>query len=130
MTTHKNIMVVDDDADLLAAVRIVLEKSGYKVETCLSAKECLAALKIFQPDLIICDVMMETDHSGFDLCRELKRSPDTKDIPIIMLTAVDQKYPMNFAGASGDASWLPIEEFIDKPVDAGLLLERVNKYFA
>jgi CheY-like chemotaxis protein len=128
MKDKKMILIVDDDEDFLEATRIVIEKSGYAVETCVSAKECVAKLKVVKPDLIICDVMMETDHSGFDLCRELKRVPDTKDVPVIMLTAVDQKYSMNFSSAAGDTSWLPVDDFIDKPVEAKILIERFRKY--
>ena len=73
------------------------------------------------------DVMMETDHSGFDLCREIKRAPDTKDIPILMLTAVDQKYSLNFSQSAGDDAWLPVDDFIDKPVEASVLVERIKK---
>ncbi|KPJ72389.1 hypothetical protein AMJ52_06460 [candidate division TA06 bacterium DG_78] len=127
MSQQRNILLVDDDADFLTATKIVLEKSGYRVKTCLSAKECIATLKIAKPDLIILDVMMETDHTGFDLCRELKRDIDTKDIPILMLTAVDQKYPLNFTSVAGDESWLPVDAFIDKPVEAKVLLERIKK---
>jgi len=128
MKDKKMILIVDDDEDFLEATRIVIEKSGYAVETCVSAKECVAKLKVVKPDLIICDVMMETDHSGFDLCRELKRVPDTKDVPVIMLTAVDQKYSMHFSSAAGDTSWLPVDDFIDKPVEAKILIERIRKY--
>jgi CheY-like chemotaxis protein len=127
MGQPKNILMVDDDTDFLTATKLVLEKSGYRVETCTSARECIAKLKIMKPDLIIMDVMMESDHSGFDTCRELKRDSSTKEIPILMLTAVDQKYPLNFKSAAGDESWLPVDDFIDKPVDAGILLERVKK---
>jgi two-component system alkaline phosphatase synthesis response regulator PhoP len=127
MTNPKNILLVDDDEDFLRATKLVLEKSGYSVDTCMSAKECIAQLKIRKPDLIILDVMMETDHSGFDVCREIKRDTETKEIPILMLTAVDQKYPLNFNTSAGDESWLPVEDFIDKPVEAGVLVERIKK---
>ena len=127
MSQPKNILMVDDDADFLMATKLVLEKTGYRVEICMSAKECIAKLKIMKPDLLILDVMMETDHTGFDLCRELKRDADTKDIPILMLTAVDQKYSMNFGSTAGDEFWLPVDAFIDKPVEANVLLERVKK---
>jgi two-component system alkaline phosphatase synthesis response regulator PhoP len=123
----KNILIVDDDVDFVEATKLVLEKSGYHVDTCMSAEMCLEKLKTKTPDLIIMDVMMETDHSGFDLCREIKRNQTTKDIPVIMLTAVDEKYPMNFSTAAGDESWLPVDAYIDKPVEAIVLLERINK---
>lgn len=126
MIEKKVILIVDDDEDFLEATKVVLEKSGYVVRTCMSAKECHAKLKAMKPDLIICDVMMETDHSGFDLCRELKKAATTKDIPILMLTAVEQKYALNFASAAGDEAWLPVDDFIDKPVEANILLDRVK----
>lgn len=127
MKAAKRILIVDDDIDFVDATKIVLEKSGYVVDTCLSAEACLETLKVSTPDLIIMDVMMETDHSGFDLCREIKRNLKTKDIPVLMLTAVDEKYPMNFGSAAGDESWLPVEGYIDKPVEASVLVERINK---
>ncbi len=130
MKDKKTILIVDDDEDFLEATRIVIEKSGYTVETCVSAKECVAKLKVIKPDLIICDVMMETDHSGFDLCRELKRATDTRDVPIIMLTAVDQKYPVHFSSSAGDTAWLPVDDFIDKPVEARVLMERIRKHLS
>jgi CheY-like chemotaxis protein len=127
MKEQKIVLIVDDDQDFLDATKIVLEKSGYSVHTCLSAKECHAKLKSMKPDLIICDVMMETDHSGFDLCREIKRAAATKDIPILMLTAVEQKYSLNFSAAAGDEIWLPVDDFIDKPVEANVLVSHVKK---
>ncbi|MDH4211742.1 MAG: response regulator [candidate division WOR-3 bacterium] len=127
MKSKREILIVDDDVDFVEATKIVLEKSGYHVETCLSAEACLEKLKTIDPDLIIMDVMMETDHSGFDLCREIKRNLKTKDIPVLMLTAVEEKYPMNFESAAGDETWLPVDGYIDKPVEAGVLLERINK---
>jgi CheY-like chemotaxis protein len=125
--TTKNILIVDDDIDFVEATKLVLEKSGYHVDTCMSAEACLDILKSRIPDLIIMDVMMETDHSGFDLCREIKRNLNTKEIPVIMLTAVDEKYPMNFGAAAGDEAWLPVDAYIDKPVEASVLLERINQ---
>lgn len=127
MDNKKQILLIDDDADFLDATRLVLEKSGYAVETCLSAKECLAKLKVTKPDLIICDVMMETDHSGFELCREIRKETGHANVPILMLTAVDRKYPFRFATTAGDETWLPVDDFVDKPVEAGALIARVKK---
>jgi CheY-like chemotaxis protein len=127
MSNKKRILLVDDDRDFLEATEIVLEKNGYIVTACASAQECLDALKTVKPDLIICDVMMETDHSGFDLCRRLKRAPETKDIPVLMLTAIDQKYPLHFASSAGDEQWLPVDDYVDKPVEAGVLVDRIKK---
>lgn len=124
----KLILMVDDDPTFLEATKPVLEGSGYRVTTALSPEECFNRLKEEKPNLIILDVMMIRDSSGFDVCREVKRNPETKDIPILMLTAVDQKYPtLNFASAAGDENWLPVEDFLDKPVEAGVLIEHIKK---
>jgi len=125
----KLVLMVDDDPTFLEATKLVLQGSGYRVATALSPEECFNRLtKKDMPDLIILDVMMIRNDSGFDVCRELKRNPQTKDIPILMLTAVDQKYPtLNFAAAAGDESWLPVDDFLDKPVEAHILIEHVKK---
>jgi len=128
MNKRKLVLMVDDDPDFLEATKAVIEGSGYKVITANSPTECFACLEKQKPNLIILDVMMVRDSSGFDVSRELKRNPATKDIPILMLSAVDQKYPeFNFPSAAGDQSWLPVETFLDKPVEAGVLIQHVRK---
>jgi CheY-like chemotaxis protein len=83
-------------------------------------------LKQVRPDLIILDVMMRTSQEGFELSRELKHNAKFKDIPILMLTAVKQKTGLDFKTEAGDQSWLPVEEFLDKPVKPNVLLEKVE----
>ena len=128
MKEKKFILMLDDDQTFLDATKLVLEGSGYRVVTTVNPDSCLEKLKEEKPDLIILDVMMVSDSTGFDVCRDLKKNPETKDIPILMLTAVDQKYPaFNFAAAAGDESWLPVDDFVDKPVEAKVLIERIRK---
>lgn len=128
MKERKLILMLDDDRTFLEATKLVLEGSGYRVVTTTDPDSCFEKLKEEKPDLIILDVMMVSDTSGFDVCRDLKRNPETKDIPILMLTAVDQKYPtFSFASAAGDEAWLPVDDFIDKPVEAKVLVEHINK---
>lgn len=128
MGRKKIILMCDDDGTFLEATKSVLEGSGYEVITTTTPNQCFDKMKEKKPDLIILDVMMVTDHTGFDVCRDLKRNPETKDIPVLMLTAVDRKYPdMNFGSAAGDEAWLPVDDFLDKPVEAGILIEHIKK---
>jgi CheY-like chemotaxis protein len=128
MNEKKLILMCDDDKTFLEATSAVLEGSGYEVIVTTTPEQCFEKMKGKKPDLIILDVMMVTDHTGFDVCRDLRRNGETKDIPILMLTAVDRKYPnFSFGSTAGDESWLPVDDFLDKPVEAGVLIEHVRK---
>lgn len=121
------ILIVDDDADIVEAMKIVLESKSYKVTSCANGKECYDKMKKDVPDLIILDVMMAKQDEGFDICRELKKSSEYKDIPILMLTALKEKTGFDFKKEAGDEAWLPVEDYIDKPIQPDQLLERVSK---
>jgi len=80
------ILVIDDEPDLRALVRVNLEQAGHRVETVENGRDALAALKESLPDLVVLDLMLP-DISGTDLCRRLRYDPETAELPIIMLTA-------------------------------------------
>ena len=121
------ILIIDDDPDITEAMTVVLSNKGYEVGSASDSDEGMAQLKESRPDLIILDVMMRTRQEGFELSRELKQNPDYKDIPILMLTAVKEKTGLDFGPEAGDESWLPVEEFLDKPVKPDMLIEKVQK---
>jgi two-component system alkaline phosphatase synthesis response regulator PhoP len=120
------ILIVDDDADIAEAMRIVLEKKGYGVDTAGDSKDALNHLKLQKPDLIILDVIMNTKSEGFDFSRDLRKNPEYRDIPILMLTAIKEKTGIDFKPEAGDETWLPVDEFLDKPVKPEQLLETVE----
>jgi CheY-like chemotaxis protein len=120
------ILIIDDDPDITEAMTVVLENRGYEVRGARDGTEGMEQLNQARPDLIILDVMLRTSQEGFELSRELKQNPKYKDIPILMLTAVKQKTGLDFKAEAGDQSWLPVEEFLDKPVKPNVLLEKVE----
>ncbi len=120
------ILIIDDDPDITEAMTVVLENRGYEVAGARDGTEGMEMLKKARPELIILDVMMRTSQEGFELSRELKGNPKYKDIPILMLTGVKQKTGLDFKTEAGDQSWLPVEEFLDKPVKPKVLLEKVE----
>ena len=120
------ILIIDDDPDITEAMTVVLENRGYEVQGAQDSAEGMERLKATRPDLIILDVMMRTSREGFELSRELKHNPDYKTIPILMLTAVTERTGLDFKPAAGDESWLPVEEYLDKPVKPDVLLEKVE----
>ena len=120
------ILIIDDDPDITEAMRVVLENKGYEVASARDSREGMEQVKGNKPDLIILDVMMNTSQEGFGFSRDLKKDPDYKNIPILMLTAVTEKTGIDFKSAVGDETWLPVDEFLDKPVRPDVLLEKVS----
>jgi len=70
---------------------------------------------------------MDTHDDGFEMARELKKDPDFKEMPILMLTGVKQKTGIGFKSAAGDPDWLPVDGFLDKPVEPDILLAEIEK---
>ncbi len=121
------ILVVDDDPDLTKVLQTILESEHYTVITAADRTEGMEKIRINKPDLIILDVMMSTCQDGFEMSRELKKNPECKDIPILMLTAVKDKFGIDFKSSAGDPAWLPVDEFLDKPAEPQVLLTKVKK---
>jgi len=119
------ILIIDDDPDITEAMTVVLENKGYEVDSAADGSVGMERLAAHRPDLIILDVMMRTSQEGFELSRQLKHNAAYKEIPILMLTAVKEKTGLDFKSTAGDQSWLPVEEFLDKPVKPNVLLEKV-----
>jgi CheY-like chemotaxis protein len=132
---NKKILIIDDDPDIAEAMRMPLEANAYSVITAYSGKEGLQKAKDEIPDLIILDVMMETDTEGFHVAYELRsEEPDSeykdcRSIPILMITAISQKKGMNFSPEKDD-TFLPVDGFIEKPVQPKDLLENVAELLA
>lgn len=120
------ILIVDDDQDITESMKVVLESKGYKVIPAYSGKEGLEKTKQQGPDLIILDIMMEKGDSGFDVCRELKKDQRYKNIPILMLTAIKEKTGMDFKKEAGDEVWLPVDDYVEKPLKPEELITKVE----
>jgi two-component system alkaline phosphatase synthesis response regulator PhoP len=120
----KNILIVDDDDDLRDAIRTVLEDT-YGIEEAGNKQAVYDKLATFKADLIILDVMMDTASSGFELARELKNDPAFKKIKILMLTSVDKVMKIDFKAEAGNPDWLPVDDYIQKPLEPKALIEKV-----
>ena len=129
------ILIIDDDPDIVEAMRMPLEANNYDTITAGNGKEGLQRAKDEAPDLIILDVMMETDTEGFHVAYELKNEgpdseyKDCRNIPILMITAISQQKGMNFSPEKDD-TFLPVDGYIEKPVQPRDLLERTAELLA
>lgn len=112
------ILVVDDELDICAILKFNLEKAGFEVFTAQSAEDALEK-NINSYDLLLLDVMME-GMSGFDLAKILKQKPQTKDIPIIFITAKDT------ADDAVNGLDLGADDYISKPFSIKEVISRVK----
>ena len=123
------ILVIDDNADMQMALRMPLEAEGYEFFAAYTGEEGLEKVKELEPDLIILDVMMETTTAGFQTSLKLRDpNPDSeyaayRHIPILMLTAIHTTTSLRFGP---EETYLPVDDFVDKPIDPDVLLEKVE----
>jgi len=126
----KRVYIVDDEPSIVESVAMVLESKGYVVGSQNDDKDVVDNVLAFDADLVILDVMMPEDTgAGFKMARALKDDERTRDLPRIMLTAVNEAgiYVGKFSEKDKDDAWLPVQAFIDKPVDPEVLLAKVAK---
>jgi CheY-like chemotaxis protein len=122
----RTILVIDDDIDLVEIIRLTLENEGYGVIDAQNGARGLELARTGKPDLILLDVMMGEIDEGFKVAYELRKG-DTADIPIIMLTAVADQTGYDFDPAK-DSDFLPVDEFLSKPVSPRCLVDMVRKH--
>jgi len=121
------ILIADDDQDIRDSLQAILEGQQYAVITAADKTEGMEKIKDEKPDLIILDVMMTSWQDGFEMSRELKKDPQFKDVPILMLTGIKDKTGMGFKSAAGDPTWCPVDGFLDKPVEPSTLVAEVER---
>jgi DNA-binding response OmpR family regulator len=121
----KYVLIVDDDPDMVETVGMMLEFKGYEVGKAYDGVEGDESIKQRRPDLMVLDVMMPRKN-GYVLCAELKKNKDTRDIPVILLTAVGEAVPTTtYSHADGMAT--EADDYIPKPVDAEVLVEAIER---
>lgn len=122
--SKKYILVVDDDPDLVETVAMMLESKGCEVGMAYDGIEAEESVKARRPDLIILDIMMPRK-DGYVLCAELKADDTTKDIPVVLLTAVGEAVPSTrYSHADGMST--EADDYIPKPIDTESLWEVVS----
>lgn len=121
----KKILVVDDEPEMVKMLRMSLETASYEVIAAYDGQEGIDKTKKERPDAIIMDLMMP-EKDGFIACKEIKNDPECAHIPILVLTAIsDHLTQTRYAKSMGLE--LEAEDYMDKPVDPNLLLERLAR---
>ncbi|MCX5781836.1 MAG: response regulator [Elusimicrobia bacterium] len=120
MTDGKKILIIDDDPEILDLLKLYFKAVNYEV---IESEEGLRGLELARtqlPDLIILDILLP-EISGLKMCRILKRDKETKNIPIMILTALtDEETKIESLKSYADA-------FISKPIDKKAIIDKVNE---
>jgi len=118
------VLVVDDDLDFVKVTSKVLEKAGYEVVSAANGATALKTMRQETPDLVLLDIMMSYILDGLDVSREMAEDPALKDIPVIMVTSLTG---VKGSGVFPTDEYVPVDEWLSKPVAPDTLLERVEK---
>jgi two-component system phosphate regulon response regulator PhoB len=113
------ILIVEDEAPLLTLLRYNLEKQGFRVEEATDGQEALLRVSENKPDLVLLDWMLPT-LSGIEVCRQIRRRPATRDLPVIMVTARTEDQDAVRALDIG------ADDYITKPFAVEALLARIR----
>ena len=116
---NASILIADDNPQLLELLEAYLEALPVRVISAMDGEQTLSAVETEQPDLILLDVMMPR-HSGYEVCRMLKDDPRYRDIPIVMVTALNEVGDLERARECG------ADDYLTKPVNKLELLDRVT----
>jgi len=130
----KRILIIDDDPDITEAMRLVLQNQGYEVSSADTAEEGMEHCRTERPDLVILDVMMPEGTEGLHFAWNIRKDSDpaVASTPILMVTAIHQStrlrvYPDQKDGTYGPGEFLPVDGFLDKPVEPEVLVQKVKE---
>ena len=126
MSDKKLVLVVDDDPDLVEMVSLKLQSENLRVAKAYDGIQAWERIKEERPDLIILDVMMPKKN-GYQVCDEIKKDPEYKDIIVVLLTAVGDAVTST-SYTHWDGKTALAEEFIPKPIDLDNLMAIVKDY--
>ncbi|MEL6548917.1 MAG: response regulator [Pseudomonadota bacterium] len=119
MSTGKRVLLIEDEPNIIEAVRFILSRDGWAVDTHSDGATALAALERRMPDVVILDAMLP-NRSGFEILRDLRDQPETADLPVLMLTARGQAKDRERAEEAG------VSDYMTKPFSNAEMLERVR----
>lgn len=128
---ERNILVVDDDKDLTNSIKAFLEARHYSVRMAHNGADAMKEIEKARPDLIVLDIMMDTDTDGFNLAFKLKESEAYREIPIIILSGFTDHLgakSKSFEFVLG-RDW-PASEYLKKPASLTDIEEAVNRLLA
>ncbi len=106
--TETRVLLIEDEPNIIEAIRFILSREGWRVDTCSDGGNALEAVRNRNPDLVILDVMLP-NRSGYDILSDMRADEAMRDTPVMMLTARGQKKDKELAERLG------VNKFMTKP---------------
>ncbi len=129
MNGKPKILIIEDDTDLVAAMKRILESKGLLAVIAYDPEEGMKKLIKEEPDLIILDVMFGSkgESRGFDFAQAVRLDKKFSAIPILMMTAINTERPSFKFSPETDGEFLPVDSFLEKPVHSEDLINKVEE---
>jgi DNA-binding response OmpR family regulator len=118
-TKVKRVLIADDEPDLVTMLMVRLRHEGYEVLIARNGDECVALAEQEKPDLILMDVVMPLKN-GYDACEEIKKNPKTARIPVVLMTALNQRENVTIGKHLGARA------YVTKPFNVNSLLVKIR----
>ena len=121
------IRIIDDDVEQSALLSELLTRAGHVVSTYDRIDGAMESLEADKPDLLVLDVMFpENASGGLELAMKIRQNSTIRQLPIILLTNINKEFPIGFSNNDIDPKWMPVQGFLEKPVNNQQLLRKVD----
>ncbi len=121
------VMIVDDDQDFVDSISRLLKGKGHELTAVYDTEGVIEQLGRDPHDVLILDVMFpENAAAGFHLAQEIRKHESLNRLPILILSAINTKFPMGFGPGDIDDTWMPVQDFLEKPIDFDVLADKVE----
>ena len=123
IVSASRVLVVDDDPDFVEITRTILQAHGFQVASAANGSQAIEMMRQEPPDVVILDVMMQGATEGYQVSQIMRDEPQLSRIPVLMVTSIMDS-PL--AGQFPTDEYLPIDDYLRKPVNPKELVERVR----
>jgi len=124
--SKEKILLIDDDLDLVESTKVILESQGFSIITANNGKQGVQELINNKPDLVILDIMMDTNLDGYNTLHTIRNDEFGKNIPVIMMTGIAEAMGVNLRDGVEDDNLFQNVVYLDKPVEADDLINSVK----
>ena len=126
MAEKKKLLNIDDDPDFVEGIKSVLQTGDYEVDATYNPKDGFDALQTKHYDLLLLDIMMGRGAEGVMLARKMGSDPVLREIPVLIITGIREQIAYLFPGQAVHPHFVAVDELVEKPVEPGLLLDKVQ----
>jgi CheY-like chemotaxis protein len=126
MSDKKKLLIIDDDPDFVDGIRSILQTGEYEVDAAYNPKDGFDALQNKHYDCLLLDIMMGRGAEGVMLARKMGSDPVLREIPVLIITGIREQIAYLFPGQAVHPHFVAVDELVEKPVEPGLLLEKVQ----